>query len=241
MTKIALMGDTHMGYSIMTSDIIEKKLKDLAKEKFDILIHTGDWISHEQDQLEPILNLFRNYVNTPILGVKGNHDFWNKSKPMEISKIKRKQKKLFKEYDILHLEKNNFKMDDITFWGFDGWYSQTNPPTNDKYFIPPFENGVPTNLYLADEAHKNLEKILSESTNTPGKKICVTHFPPYTFNQRYACMCANESYLKIICENFNYFIVGHSHQIEDFMYQECRVINPGGDYDKPNYKIIEVI
>lgn len=242
MTRIALIGDTHMGCSGSTEYLLEKKFGELKKEDFDFLIHTGDWISHSQDQLEPLLSLIRRHIDKPIIGVMGNHDYWNSYEPMTIKKISSLHKRLFKKYGIFYLEGSKpFRFgENLSVWGFNGWYGNTNPPTNDKYRMPKMENNIPIHEYLSGVAHKRLERIITQARNTPGNKICVTHFPPYTFNQRYLSMCACESYLDLICEEFSHFIVGHSHQKEDWVRLNCRVVNPGGDYDSPNYKIIEV-
>lgn len=239
--KIALIGDTHYGYTYNTPEILEEKLEELSKEDFDLVIHTGDWISHMQDQLDPMLELFRKHIpSKPILGVMGNHDYWNKHSPKSVLSMTKVHKKLFKKYNIHYLESEPFIFEGISIWGFNGWYCVSNPPTNDIYYMSKLEKGQHVHDYLSNIAHKGLEKILSDSRNCTGTKICVTHFPPYTFNQLYKTMCANELYLDMICENFNYFFVGHSHQNEGWQRKDCFVVNPGGDYNKPNYKIIVV-
>lgn len=239
--KVALIGDTHYGCTYETAEILEDKIQELSGEDFDIVIHVGDWISHNQDQLEPMLGIFRRYIpSKPILGVMGNHDYWNKNSPKPILSMTKAHKKLFKKHNIHYLETEPFFFEGVSVWGFNGWYCVSNPPTNDIYYMPKLEKGVHIHDDLSFMAHKSLEKILTESRNHSGTKICVTHFPPYTFNPRYQTMCANENYLDMISENFNYFFVGHSHQNEGWEKNNCKIVNPGGDYNRPNYKIIEV-
>ena len=78
--KILLTGDTHYGFDFSTDRIIRKAFKNDWPDdnEIDIIVHTGDWISHKQKQFPKILNLFKGkYPTTPIVGVRGNHDFWN--------------------------------------------------------------------------------------------------------------------------------------------------------------------
>jgi len=77
--KVALVTDTHFGCSNNTQKIHFKFLKNLMKESFDVLVHTGDIASHKQKQLKCSLSMFRDALgDIPMLVVLGNHDCLDK-------------------------------------------------------------------------------------------------------------------------------------------------------------------
>jgi predicted phosphodiesterase len=45
--KILLTGDTHYGFTFKTDRILRKRLAQWDKD-IDVLVHTGDWMSHKQ-------------------------------------------------------------------------------------------------------------------------------------------------------------------------------------------------
>jgi predicted phosphodiesterase len=287
--KIALVTDTHYGHSNRTHKVHEKFLKKLAKscveEKVDVLIHAGDWISVNQHQLPRTFKMFREAMgDIPILGVLGNHDHWDYDywgvpakkrrfakhpAGMSLPRMMAQHKEWAEEYNIQLLENNPYRHDeqgedDVVIYGFNGWYNQTPPNTNDPGQMAKMYETCPAHVYLANKASKDLNWVLSEvelveCENEKVKKICVTHFPPYSKQARYLGFCANPKYLNFIADKFDVLLVGHSHQQEDFIEEvedfndegtwinTLRCINAGtefdphsGGYDKPNFKIFEV-
>jgi predicted phosphodiesterase len=267
--KIAITSDTHYGYDHRTHKIHEKFLGELsdscAKHKVDLLVHAGDWIADNQHQLPRTWKMFRKFLgNIPILAVTGNHDLWDRDywgsplkkrsfcrhpSGMSLNQMASQHIEWSLESNIHLLQDNPFFKDDFIFYGFNGWYGNSNPPTNDSNYMSPFYESAPTSLYLSNQAYKQLDKIILESNtqNKDKKKVCVTHMPPYSKDARYEVFCANNSFLDPIAENFDLLIVGHSHQTEDWMYNSLRVVNPGtyfdpisGGYNKPKFVIIDL-
>lgn len=268
--KIAVMSDTHYGFSAQTHEIHEKFL-NTVKEQCEIqdvkaLVHCGDWIANNQHQLPRTWKMFRNILGElPILAVTGNHDkwcqeWWN-TKPskkryakhpagMSLPAMEIQHREWAEEYQIHLLENNPFFLNDISFYGFNGWYGSANPPTNDSINMALMYETAPAQVYFSYQAGKELDKVLGEADQTSGKKVCVTHFPPYTKNPAYEVYCANTSYLDFIAEKFDLLLVGHSHQQEDWYHPthtNCRIVNPGthfdvysGGYNKPNFVIIDI-
>jgi len=286
--KLAIVSDTHYGHSHRTQRIHEKFLKKLSEacveEKVDALIHAGDWISHTQHQLPRTWKMFRKAMgDLPILGVLGNHDHWDSETWYDFKKARHTKYRRGKPYNAMvldweewaeesniHLlEKNPYRFDeqgegDTIIYGFNGWYHNIPPLTNDVHHMPKLHEAAPIHSYLNNKAYKDLDWCLSEvefkeAENENIKKIMVTHMPPYSKDSKYIGFCSNPKFMGFIADPFDALIVGHSHQVEDFIHEEeaytdegsfihkCRVINPGtnfdkfsGGYDKPNFKIIEI-
>lgn len=187
---------------------------------------------------------------------------------MSLPQMMKQHKEWAIEYNIQLLENNPYRHDgqgedDTIILGFNGWYNTT-PITNDSQNMAKMYESCPVHPYLSNKAAKDLDHVLREveykgRENKNIKKICVTHFPPYSKDSRYVGFCANPIYLNFIAEKFDILIVGHSHQQEDFVEEiedfndrgsfvhKIRCINAGtnfdnfsGGYDKPNYKIIEI-
>jgi DNA repair exonuclease SbcCD nuclease subunit len=282
--KIAITTDTHYGYNEKTHRIHQKFLTKLAEscanEKVDIVIHCGDWIACDQHQLPRTWKMFRSYLgDLPILAVLGNHDFWDREGVVtsirKRSRIKHPAGLSLQALQRLHLEwasesnihllQNNHFVNlaqDAAIFGFNGWYAQPNAPTNDASNMAKMYESCPTMTYFSYQAGKDFDIMLYTAENLNfSKKICVTHFPPYSKNASYLPYCANPRYLDFITQNFDLLLVGHSHQQEDWINEvdildpvignlityKCRVVNAGtnfdsfsGGYNKPNFKIIEI-
>jgi predicted phosphodiesterase len=256
------MSDIHMNHSHNTVKIWRKFFrKKLRAKLFDIIVVAGDIASVKQKDLNTFFGLLREFFpNHKVFWVKGNHDFYDRKswfrgsynaderrrKPItrewNYYKILEYHKKLCNQYNLIHLDGSFEELNkDIVLFGFDGWYGYK-PITNDVLMIP---DNLKDNSLLRNKAHDDLNNIL----NTVEKyyqdegviKICMTHFPPYTFQPQYKHMIANENYLKFIAEEFDYLLLGHSHRDEDWNFKGCRIINTGSDYDKPQAKIIDVV
>jgi predicted phosphodiesterase len=231
----------------------------------DLLVHGGDWIADNQHQLPRTWKMFRKYLgDLPILTVNGNHDFWDRDywgspvrkrsycrhpSGMSLNEMFLQHKDWALEHNIHLLRDKPFIKEDTIFYGFNGWYGHSNPPTNDSKYMNPLYESAPTSLYLSNLAYKELDKIILDinTQHDYKNKVCVTHFPPYSKDSRYEIYCANTSFINPIEENFDLLIVGHSHQTEDWNYKSLRIVNPGtyfdpmsGGYNKPKFVIIEI-
>lgn len=264
--KIAYTSDTHYGFSSKTHKIHVSFLKESSdiciSENVDLIIHCGDWISHNQHQLPRTWKMFREaFGDLPILAVKGNHDLWDYDywgvhpkrrsyakhpSGMSYSTLVTQHRDWANEFGITLLQDNYFEKDDVIITGFDGWYSGTDTGTNDASFMFPYHESCPISPFLSSQAYKCLDNainLVNQDKYSNFKKICVTHHPPYSKNPAYLKMCANPNYLKHITTSFDYLFVGHSHQTEDWINEEvvgnevfsCRVLNPGTDFDKNNH------
>lgn len=241
--KVAITSDTHLGCSSSNYATHTHFLSQIAAENPDLLIHAGDWTSHAQHQFRQSLEMFREYLKCPIVAVRGNHDFWqtpNNQPFYRTETVLETHNKWFEEFNIHHVSKGPFEIQDWTVYGFDGWYASTNPPTHDKDYLPLMTNEYVTMEWFTRKAHTDLVNMLDLKGKDKNKKICVSHFPPFTEDQRYAILCANLNYLDVLADNFEFLIFGHSHRACDWRFRDTRIVNPGSDYNRPIYKIIEI-
>ena len=259
--KITIFTDTHFGHSENTHKILEKFYKKTNdSERPDLIIHSGDWTSHNQDQFQSALKQIRRCIpETRIIGIDGNHDFWNgkivKSFDMyngdrgitSLRKIETSydelvnlHKKIYKENDIDYLEDIDYlNINNIIFIGFNGWYNSAVPRvTNDSSWID-----KRVMLKLWNKSREKISNVLStvEKFNpNEFKRVCITHFQPFTENYAYIEHCADPSLRKLLTERFDYLILGHSHQRCDFIENDCRVLNTGSGYNNPKFVSIEI-
>jgi predicted phosphodiesterase len=233
--RILILSDTHYGFSEGTHKILETKLKKVPKD-IDLVIHAGDWISDSQAQWKDCFELFRSLFPTVnIIGVLGNHDLWNNPKK-DVLETEREIKLLFKKYNIHYLPNNPFISKDIIIYGFNGWYYDIEPPSNDRNWINNWvENKYDFNAFLSKRSCYDMENILNQNISNK-YSICVTHFGPNDYSK----MGADPKYIEHLSQKFNLVIIGHSHIEQDYMINNCRVINPGSDYNDPKFKIIKM-
>jgi predicted phosphodiesterase len=247
--------DTHFGHDQNTYEVLSAFVDELAgvisTQNVKALVHNGDWISCDPKKLKKVFRLFRSRINIPIMAVFGNHDLWTKQNPSRrqfrtLPEILRHRALMCKEFAIVDLGQQDCIHGGVVFCGFDGWYAYMDVPTNDHRFLPSFTEGVPTHQWLQRRAVRDLGRVLdSPDLISFGlksyKKVCVTHFGPPIGDHAWPEMCASKQILEVVAEKFDYFLIGHSHQKVDQMVGNCRVINPGGDYNKPSYSLIEIV
>lgn len=242
--RLVLTSDTHFGHDGKTQSKHSKFLKSLAEEKPDVLVHAGDWTSSKQGQFFRTLEMFRESLDCPIVAVRGNHDFWQNQDRFhllqETESVFEHHDIWFKRFNIHHVSYGPLILDGWTIAGFDGWYGNNSPPTNDSKFMPPYTQSMTTMEWFSRKAFRDLSDLLDSLDTVKSKKICVTHFPPFTNDQRYIHFCANPNYLEVLCERFELLLVGHSHIECDWVFRDTRIVNSGSDYNKPKYKVLEL-
>lgn len=237
--KIILTSDLHFGLDHRTGNKHARFWSKVAAEDPDVLCIAGDIASHKQDQVEKCFKHIRRWLPTvPIFVVWGNHDFWGTGK--NFPDLVRDRMKFNQGERIRHLNGDFVdivvKNKKVRLCGFDGWYADPNPPTNDKIRIP---GGEESFQILKDKAKVDYEKVMRIDTKSVEYALCMTHFPPFA-EREYHSLCANQYYFQPLTEKFDYLFVGHSHQDNDFVVNGCRVLNAGSDYNKPKYKVVKL-
>ena len=256
--KFAKVTDTHYGFNHKTHKIHMKLLKELAhlceKEKVEGLIHCGDWATTKQNEVQRSWKMFREYLgDLPIYTVMGNHCHWDyPTYGVHISK--RKDWKNGKpygamesdweqwagEYDISLMENHGpvvIPEKNIAIYGFNGWYDQIPPNTNDSAYMPKSHHGAPIDQFLRWKAQKKLDEWMEHAAEVkiryPGIKcLLMTHHGSYNFEKQWEFMSANLRWMEFIAQEFDYYCCGHSHKQSDFIYKSpdgyhMRCINAG--------------
>ncbi len=242
--------DLHKGFNQKTHLILEKFYAELRskmdEEGSKLLVIPGDHIINKQDQLPKMMRQLRNHfgLEFTIIVVCGNHDYWNNDfygSRTTLQQVFKEHDKIFQEHGIIYLNGSSCVVEDVIFCGFDGWYGNADPETNDMYHLPKFTDGIPTMRFMSNKAYKDLEKVLNINTKPYRASVCVTHFPPFREgpNEYYNQFCANFTYLNFIAKKFDLLITGHNHihGIHEFECDghKCLAINAGSDYNKPKW------
>jgi len=232
MTKFLLLGDIHYRFN-NNSSIIESFIETLPME-IDVVLNTGDTISHDQSQWDGILNAMRrHFPDIPILTVLGNHDYWS-DRQMTFLQLQLNRRRLFRKYNINYLEDSPVIIDGIAIFGFDGWYWSADPPSNDDQYIYRKINDAPFNGYFLSKAEYQLSYILKKIPRYK-KTVIVTHFDPNDEQ-----MGASSLWLEKIKEKAQgelVFCCGHTHRQKDEIHGNLRILNAGGDYNIPAYSM----
>lgn len=232
--KALITSDTHYGFRETTPRILERKFQEAPKD-IDVIFHAGDWISHDQSQWKGITKLFRDlFPKAMIIGVLGNHDYWNK--PKKTYAAMDADRKIFTDmHEIYLLNGEAMEKDDIIVCGFNGWYHIPEPPSNDVNWMPEWIDGKYFHMALADKANEMFQRVMSVDV---GNKlpICITHHGP---DDR-SGMGANPKYITELAKKFNIIVLGHSHMPASYKIGDTLVVNPGSHYNDPKYIIMEI-
>jgi len=214
--KIALTGDTHEGYQGSPRPDWDWFWYEIAKEKPDLLAHTGDWGMTWED-VRWAMERMRKRIHCPVIGALGNHDFWtNPMEPDHHMLLRQLQSWL----DLYQIQTGMVDLHGIRFGSFTGWYDEKFPPTNDRKFINPAMWD-----YLAQQAMLAKEKVFMEQP-----EVVVTHFPITTAEAR-------------LFSGFGYYLmIGHWHgeQYTGADWFDFKFCNAGSDYGKPKYLILNI-
>jgi len=255
MTKIALVSDLHYGVDGKTHNRLRRFFIKLAKEIIEqdikVLIVAGDSASTRQRQFKRCFELIREFIDIPILAVKGNHDQWcgedRKCKEVfnNLKDIYRFHEKVFEDNNIQHLDKP-FEIDDIIICGFDGWYASTLPPSNDSTWMPAHSGEGPGAMeYLTRKAWKDFDKCMALDVSKYRKKIIVTHHnvTPYKGGGYVADrggMNGPYIFYDEMKTKFDVLCYGHTHVHTNDDDNGFKVYNCGSDYNNPKRLIFEV-
>lgn len=254
--KILQTSDTHTGITGVSA--IEKMIKRMVHEDFDVFMHNGDYsggkVGHKHVRL--FVELFRKYhPDKPFVSIIGNHDYW--AEPNAYKGENRLEAyrnnyesvcQTFSDNGVHFFDRDGIyrhpSFADIVLMGHSGWYNHPAPPTNDQNFLPIGLDGD-TNRALLKKANEawilqadEVEKIY-EPHMTVG---FVSHFPVVnsvadhkgSFHQ----FCWDENIQFELIKRFNckYFFCGHAHKLQ----QGPLRYESGSDYYNPKYHIVEV-
>jgi predicted phosphodiesterase len=247
--RFALTSDLHRGYSTRTSRIHQKFFDTLSRESFDVLLLAGDLgtarIEHFQGLLRAVREALPDHV---ILAVRGNHDLWDRRKRYyflggayrNLSQLLAYQEHLFEKYRIQHLESQSFVRDGVFVTGWDGWYSDLNPPTNDELHLPSSVEGIPVHAWLNRRAHTMFDRVLQELDAHPTyRRIVVTHMPCFA-HETTESLCANPRYIDFLQGRCEVLCVGHEHRHRNMLLGGIQIYESGSGYDHPRYMIFEI-
>lgn len=238
--KISLVSDIHL-------EISQKPLFQNYLKGGDILILAGDITSY--------LNFNRDFkwINSldfdHIIYIAGNHEFYNG----DIVETKQNIKNIVSQYDKIHFLDNEFiEINGVKFIGSILWtnFDNENPITemaclrgmNDYYYIYK-ENRLIYPRHLKEEYYKAVKFLETSLENsTPEKTVVITHHSPSykSCNEFFEGDMMNGGYHNNLDELIlktqpKYWIHGHTHECNDYMIENTRVIcNPLGynDVDK---------
>jgi hypothetical protein len=270
MVRVAQISDTHIG--ITTEGQLKKMFRELKKEEFDILVHCGDYCGTTNGAkcVARTVKLMREFFpDKPILSTIGNHEYYcntNKRVPtksptgrttyvkpahptlLDFHKNLEGIQKVFKDANIHYLDKDGIyihpNFHDVIFIGASGWYTNPNPRTNDKLWMPIGIDGD-TNRYLLKSTESDLfssEAELAKIYEPYKTVVFVSHFPVIKAGNDYKGAFEEFSWSEAIGNffireyNCKYFLNGHAHQLHKGpLRYEC-----GPDYCKPAYQIIDI-
>ena len=245
--KIALVSDLHYGFSANTSNTINKFFRKLAKEKPDIVVVAGDTASVCQHQYKRCFETLRENLDSHILTVRGNHDLWDgkhkkdpRSGQRTLQEIYDYQEMVHKVNHIHHLDEP-FVYDNVTFFGFDGWYSVANPGTNDWRWIPKQHQDCPVPTYLCSKGFKDFDRVLEQYDFYKNDiNILVSHFPSVHGPGQIKELNASPGFVEEIQKRFDVCMNGHTHRFLDLQVGKTRYLNCGSDYNKPKRIILDI-
>ena len=257
--KILLTSDLHVG--LTKEKNIRKMLQESKEKNPDVIVHAGDACGGQTGYkgVRLVIKLIREqYPNTPILSVLGNHDLWSPGKKVKLDyknpSIRLYQENYNKIMDIF--EKNSVHFLDIPgvyvhedfphikIVGHSGWYNHSNPPTNDKSYLPVDIEGNTNNFLFKkamaelDDSLTQLDKIYDDKLDTV---VFVSHFPVIVGKDRkgnFDKFGGNTRIGDILQKKYNckHFLEGHSHFFENGPLK----YNCGSDYYNPKYLEIKI-
>lgn len=260
--KVILLNDLHYGCGGNRGRKIHEAFVSLLSSKIsecgvEAIVIAGDTGTSKQDDLEKFFKLLRASISIPVLLVFGNHDYWDGKPPFPLKfprlyhEIRTLHEDLCKRYDLHYLENGPFKLRNIQFSGYDGWYRSVSPGTNDicsstSVYMREYIESVPTHLYLNSRAHKECERVLSE-VDSELVNVCVSHFDSTVTDIKfksneddYDTHRGDHNHLIELSDRFDFIFYGHTHREIDEQISKSRILSSGTDYLHPVGLIVEI-
>jgi predicted phosphodiesterase len=262
--KIGVITDTHWRYSNLNDELVKQKILELKENNIEVLIHSGDIGSHDPIHTKQFCVVLRNIFPTiPIGMVNGNHSYWCvEDNFTHVQDIEKYYIDIFNELDIIYLQSEAMEFETekgiVHVSGFNGWYS-SDPSTNDRYRIPNYYVPGEGRDWLKDQETIGFTQAMANCTEAKSRgatTVLVTHFG-FTEDMKDKDWKAIESRMmnfgiheyfgaNLVYENYldcvDYLVVGHSHQEYTGVAKNgnTQVINAGGDYELPKFRILEI-
>ena len=248
--KVGIMTDTHHGFSELQDKKNVLMLKEMAEFKPDLIIHSGDIGSHcYENRRDFVVELRKMFPDLPVIAVLGNHCYWHNGVNKTFSQLCQKNTKLLKDNNIIELNgDNDFTYEKVYFCGFGGWYSDLNPPTNDKFNIPQYDTVGKD--YLYSQSHKQFSKCLAHMSAYKAEvgfpTVLVSHFPfvqgATDWKSDKGSYFGNNLKYEEFLFNTDYFIFGHTHSSYTGVANngKTKCINVGSNYEDPKFLILEI-
>lgn len=254
MLRIAQINDTHEG--ITKPKTIRHLLLKLKEEKFDLLLHCGDYCGGIMGYktVRSTVKLIREiFPDKPYVTVIGNHDYWCMNKggqqytsPASFFENYAKILQIFSQYKVWFLDQQGpYRQNDVVLVGHSGWYMnrQIMSESNDFLYLPIGINGD-TQSYMLKRAMSGLYRNLDELTDEEKKKktlVFVSHMPVIktpTCDASFDIFGWSASLGEMLQRDYGikYFFNGHAHQ----EHKGPLRWESGSDYFKPKYQIVEI-
>jgi len=245
MVRIAVMADTHHGFSAVQNEMNGRMLVTLAAEKPDLVLHGGDVQSDKPEQALEFWQLYRSIPGletVPTLCVMGNHDYWG-SKTLQAEE---EHRSVCEKNSIILLSGTTYEVgNDVIVGGASGWYWNPHARTNDKARIKDYF--IFGSAYLRKKADTEFEQVMGQLKRASSKtKIFLSHFDFISsqVQPNFATSFGANPRLEEHVDGVDLVISGHSHRMVFAVpcgpSKQQMYYNPGGGYEDPNYFVLDV-
>jgi len=254
--KIKLLSDIHNEFSVF-------QYEPQGTEHEEILILAGDIGTLKASEIDHTLYHFVDdlaKIFKHVILISGNHEYYgslmqNVDKMLPTGKYHKNESRKGWADNVHYLQNDTILIDDVVFIGSTLWADFGYDPTvmttcqfeiNDYKKITFFDGVIYRKLRPIDTLKRHQEAVdyifqsIKES-NTTGNKVvvCTHHAPTYkSISPEFANDDVRDAYASDLSEEIldtqpNLWVHGHTHQNQDYMIGDTRVVcNPRGYYNQ---------
>jgi len=235
--KILLLSDVHRGISNNTHKIHDKFLEEVSRQELDIVVIAGDICSGKQDNLESFFKHYRLHIQKPTYAVRGNHEYFNVGRKQQLGIKIDNWNAMCAKYNIISLDGQMVEVDGVKMYGWHNWYGTGRHlrGTNDEYHLE-----IEEDLRLYKDDMDSFWRYIDAGVKAD---VLINHMPIVP-NAQYKLWNGIEHQWEVLKEQNmqpRVYLHGHTHQERDIIIDGVRVVMCGSDYDRPEYKIVEVL
>lgn len=236
--KILLLSDMHRGRTDNTHLIHGKFLRKVSEEDFDVIVLAGDNASTKQPEVESLFKAIRAAIPLkPIYAVRGNHDYWDMDCKTPLGMKIANWNDVCAKYNIISLDGQMVEVEGIKIYGWHNWYGSPRHVrgTNDEYHLE-----IEEDLRLYKDDMDSFWRYIDAGIRAD---VLINHMPIVP-NAQYKLWNGIEHQWEVLKEHNmqpRVYLHGHTHQERDTVIDGVRVVMCGSDYDRPAYKIVEVL